>query len=282
MIEIIRIRRGLKLETPTDIRPSNLGSRAQRGREREREKGELASYPRAHFYEILKPLNGRTARVIRSWGGERGGGTAQRRSSEEKTRSRISNFAGKSVNPRNRLRRLRRRGEVKSDGERGGGEGWVARDFSQGLNRPWPPWRDLAFFILPVSPPPATPPSPPSLSDQRRGKIAASLAGTYISRVPTCTRPFVRPPVSREVRKSGKRNIARGRGDYGEPRVGKKYTRERRFRVHLSPSAPSRFYLVGACGRILLRSLPPPLLPALRRPLVRGTTRVRNGGVKVS
>lgn len=160
----------------------------------------------------------------------------EKKNGKEKTRSRISNFAGKSVNPRNQLRRLRR------------AKG--SRDFSQGLNRAWPPERKREiFFFLPFAP-------------------SREVARRYLAA--TCTRP--------SRRKSGKRNIARGRkwrgvkakkktGDYAneEFRVGKKYTRTR---IEGIPRAPFPIVFISSAPT-------DPFPSAFAQP---ETARVRNRG----
>lgn len=193
----------LKLEMVTDIRPPNLGSRAKEKKEREgRGPRPRLAYPRAHFYEILKPLNGCTA--LRS-------------NRETVGKKRALRF---QISQGNRLTL-----EINCDDSVGRGG---SRDFSQGLNRAWPPERSSVFFPLSFFP------------------SWRSRAGTWSA---TCTRP------SRKARKSGKRNIAERGGWKNSARRKKREitrgtssrernTRAKGFRVHLFQF---RFYLVGAC-----------------------------------
>lgn len=202
-----------KLETATDIRPSNLGSRAKEKKKKERGQ-DLASYPRAHFYEILKPLNECTAQVKSENG-------------RKKCALGFQILQGNRLTP-----------EIDCDDSAGRGG---SRDFSQGLNRAWPPERSSVFFLFISCP------------------SSRSRAGTWPA---TCTRP------SREARKNGKRNIAEeGRvkitreektGDYARSlEWGKKYTREK------IPRAP---FPILFLSRRRLRTL---RFPSLWHPLAR-------------
>lgn len=158
---------------------------------------------------------------------------------KEKTRSRISNFAGKSVNPQNQLRRLRR------------AKG--SRDFSQGLNRAWPPEgkREFLFFspFRPIS------------------RSRSQVPGRYLhASIPEEKR-------KEKYRKGAK--IARGEGKRKKKKNerlrerGVSRREEIHANVHRRDSACTfsyRFYLVGAHG---------PFPSAFAQP---ETARVRNRG----
>lgn len=125
-------------------------------------------------------------------------------------RSRISNFAGKSVNPRNRLRRLHR------------AKGGRARFFS-GVKSSVAPRRERKISLFLFLPP----------------LIVEESLRRYLTALPARVRPGKSGKAEREI-SQGEEGGPKKTEDYASSLEWRRNTHARRFRVHLSPSFLSR------------------------------------------